>query len=75
MNVTHEELRYLRTYQPGMVLNFRSRDSTQKLSKGDYTVKTIDHARKQLVLEDRKGRVRKFNPARLTEPWKSRWRP
>ncbi|MCB5423736.1 relaxase domain-containing protein [Altererythrobacter sp. CC-YST694] len=65
MNVTHEELRYLRTYQPGMVLNFRSRESTQKLSKGDYTVKTIDHARKQLVLEDRKGRVRKFNPARL----------
>ncbi len=65
MNVTHEELRYLRTYQPGMVLNFRSRDSTQKLSKGDYNVKTIDHARKQLVLEDRKGRVRKFNPARL----------
>src|SRR3546814_13895164 len=48
-----------------MVLNFRSRDSTQKLSKGDYTVKTIDHARKQLVLEDRKGRLRKFNPARL----------
>ncbi|ALE15368.1 IncW plasmid conjugative relaxase protein TrwC [Altererythrobacter epoxidivorans] len=65
VNVTHEELRYLRTYQPGMVLNFRSRDSTQKLSKGDYTVKTIDHARKQLVLEDRKGRVHKFNPARL----------
>jgi len=65
VNVTHEELRYLRTYQPGMVLNFRSRDSTQKLSKGDYTVKTIDHARKQLVLEDRRGRVRKFNPARL----------
>ena len=28
-------------------------------------VKTIDHARKQLVLEDRKGRLRKFNPARL----------
>src|SRR3546814_18705453 len=48
-----------------MVLNFRSRDSTQKLSKGDYTVKTIDHARKQLVLEERKGRLRKFNPARL----------
>ncbi|OYX62910.1 MAG: TrwC protein [Sphingomonadales bacterium 32-64-17] len=65
VNVTHEELRYLRTYQPGMVLNFRSRDSTQKLSKGDYTVKTIDQARKQLVLEDRKGRLRKFNPARL----------
>ncbi|WP_305097006.1 MobF family relaxase [Croceibacterium aestuarii] len=65
VNVTHEELRYLRTYQPGMVLNFRSRDSTQKLSKGDYTVKTIDHARKQLLLEDRKGRLRKFNPARL----------
>jgi len=65
VNVTHEELRYLRTYQPGMVLNFRSRDSTQKLSKGDYTVKTIDHARRQLVLEDRKGRLRKFNPARL----------
>ena len=65
MNVTHEKLRYLRTYQQGMVLNFRSRDSTQKLSKGDYTVKSIDHARKQLVLEDRKGRIRKFNPARL----------
>jgi len=65
VNVTQEELRYLRTYQLGMVLNLRSRDSTQKLSKGDYTVKTIDHARKQLVLEDRKGRLRKFNPARL----------
>ena len=65
VNVTHEELRYLRTYQPGIVLNFRSRDSTQKLSKGDYTVKTIDHARKQLVLEDRKGRLRNFNPARM----------
>lgn len=65
VNVTHEELRYLRTYQPSMVLSFRSRDSTQKLSKGDYTVKTIDHARRQLVLEDRKGRLRKFNPARL----------
>jgi len=65
VNVTHEELRYLRTYQPGMVLSFRSRDSTQKLSKGDYAVKTIDQARKQIVLEDRKGRLRKFNPARL----------
>ena len=65
VNVTYEELRYLRTYQPGMVLNFRSRDSTQKLSKGDYTVKTIDQTRRQLVLEDRKGRLRKFNPARL----------
>ena len=65
VNVTHEELRYLRTYQPGMVLNFRSRDSTQKFSKGDYTVKTIDQARKQIVLEDRKGRLRKFNPSRL----------
>ncbi|MCA0978512.1 hypothetical protein LCM19_09055 [Qipengyuania flava] len=40
-----------------MVLNFRSRDSTQKLSKGDYTVKTIDQARKHLVLEDRKGHL------------------
>ncbi|BDW83688.1 hypothetical protein MACH24_31260 [Erythrobacter sp. Dej080120_24] len=65
VNMTHEELRYLRTYQSGMVLNFRSRDSTQKLSRGDYIVKTIDQARKQLVLEDRKGRLRKFNPARL----------
>ncbi|MBD3775216.1 MAG: relaxase domain-containing protein [Rhodobacteraceae bacterium] len=65
VNVTHEELRYLRTYQPGMVLSFRSRDSTQKLSKGDYTVKTVDHTRRQLVLEDRKGRLRQFNPARL----------
>ena len=41
VNVTHEKLRYLRTYQQGMVLNFRSRDSTQKLSKGDYTVKSL----------------------------------
>ncbi|VVT00830.1 MobF family relaxase [Erythrobacter sp. EC-HK427] len=65
VNATREELRHLHVYQPGMVLDLRSRDSTQKLSKGHYTVNTVDHARKRIVLEDKKGRLRTFTPARL----------
>jgi len=65
VNATREELRYTGTYRAGMVLNVRSRDSSQKLSKGDYTVKSIDHAGKRVLLEDRKGRQHKFSPSRL----------
>ena len=65
VNATREELRYTGTYRAGMVLNVRSRDSSQKLSKGDYTVKSIDHAKKSVMLEDRKGRQHKFSPSRL----------
>lgn len=65
VNATREELRHLGAYQSGMVLVFRSWDGTQKLSAGDYTVKSIDYARKQLELEDRRGRVHRFSPSRL----------
>ncbi|MXO91075.1 MobF family relaxase [Pontixanthobacter aquaemixtae] len=65
VNATREELRYPGTYRAGMVLNVRSRDSSQKLSKGDYTVQSIDHARKRVMLEDRKGRKHTFSPSRL----------
>jgi len=65
VNATREELRYMGTYSAGMVLNVRSRDSSQKLSKGDYTVKSIDHTRKRVMLEDRKGRKHTFSPTRL----------
>jgi ATP-dependent exoDNAse (exonuclease V) alpha subunit len=65
VNATREELRYPGTYRAGMVLNVRSRDSSQKLSKGDYTVQSIDHARKRVTLEDRKGRKHTFSPSRL----------
>ncbi|MDP4540330.1 MobF family relaxase [Qipengyuania sp. DY56-A-20] len=65
INATREELRHLGAYRAGMVLNFRSFDRTQGLAAGDYTVKSIDHARKRLVLEDKKGRARNFSPSRL----------
>ena len=65
VNATREELRHLAAYQPGMVLVFRSWDRTQKLSAGDYTVRSIDYARKQLELEDRRGRVHRFSPSHL----------
>ncbi|WP_417322184.1 MobF family relaxase [Erythrobacter aureus] len=65
INATREELRHLGAYRVGMVLNFRSFDRAQGLAAGDYTVKSIDHARKRLVLEDKKGRARNFSPSRL----------
>ncbi|WP_324826450.1 MobF family relaxase [Qipengyuania zhejiangensis] len=65
INATREELRHLGAYQSGMILNFRSFDRAQGLAAGDYTVKSIDHARKRLVLEDKKGRARNFSPSRL----------
>lgn len=65
VNATREELRYPGTYRAGMILNVRSRDSSQKLSKGDYTVQSIDHAQKRVTLEDRKGRKHTFSPSRL----------
>ena len=65
INATREELRHLGAYRAGMILNFRSFDRAQGLAAGDYTVKSIDHARKRLVLEDKKGRARNFSPSRL----------
>jgi hypothetical protein len=64
-NATREELRHVRTYAPGMVLELSSRQNRQHLGKGRYDVIAIDHARGTVELRDSMARHHAFVPSRL----------
>ncbi|WP_447953559.1 MobF family relaxase [Sphingopyxis chilensis] len=65
VNVTREELRYARTYAPGMVIEVDRRQRGQKLLKGQYRVVETDAARERVTLENERGRRFEFRPGRL----------
>ncbi|WP_225008044.1 MobF family relaxase [Novosphingobium percolationis] len=65
VNMTREELRYARSYAPGMVVEFDQRQRTQGLGRGSYRVAEVDVSRERLVLENRRGEKVAFRPGRL----------
>ena len=65
VNATREELRHIRTYEPGMVLELATRQSRQHLTKGRYDVVQVDADRGVVELRDVGGRHHTFAPSRL----------
>lgn len=65
INVTREELRYARTYAPGLVIEVDRRQRGQKLLKGQYRVVETDPVRERVTLENERGRRFEFRPSQL----------
>ncbi|MBS0502491.1 MAG: conjugative relaxase [Proteobacteria bacterium] len=65
VNVTREELRYARTYGPGMVVEIDRRQRGQRLLKGQYRVVETDSVRERVTLENERGRRFEFRPGQL----------
>ncbi|MDK2767948.1 MAG: conjugative relaxase [Sphingomonas sp.] len=65
VNVTREELRYARTYGPGMVVEIDRRQRGQRLLKGQYRVVDTDAVRERVTLENERGRRFEFRPGPL----------
>lgn len=65
INTTREELRYLPAYREDMVLEVRSPDRHQSLSRGSYRVTRVDRERGTVHLRDANGRDRVLRPARI----------
>lgn len=65
VNVTREELRYARTYGPGMVVEIDRRQRRQRLLKGQYRVVETDAVRGRVTLENERGRRFEFRPGQL----------
>ncbi len=65
VNVTREELRYARTYAPGMVVEIDRRQRGQRLLKGQYRVVNTDAVRERVTLENERGRRFEFRPGQL----------
>lgn len=65
VNVTREELRYARTYAPGMVIEVDRRQRGQRLLKGQYRVIETDAVRERVTLENERGRRFEFRPGQL----------
>ena len=65
VNATREELRHVRTYEPGMVLEVGSRQARQSLARGRYAVKSVDADRGSITLADERGRTQRLLPARI----------
>jgi conjugative relaxase-like TrwC/TraI family protein len=66
VNATREELRYARTYQPGMVLEVASRQSRHGLRGGSHEVVAVDTERGIVALRDGKGSERKLFPSKFS---------
>jgi len=65
VNTTREELRFARTYGPGMLVEVDRRQRGQGLSPGRYRVIATDPARERVTLENVGGRRFEFQPGRL----------
>ena len=65
VNATREELRQVRTYAPGMVLEVTARQSRQNLAKGKYDVLKVDPAMSTIELRDSGGHRQTFQPSRI----------
>lgn len=65
VNATREELRQVRTYAPGMVLEVTTRQSRQSLAKGRYDVLKVDAAKGIVELRGIEGHRQTFQPSRI----------
>ncbi|MEI6641932.1 MAG: MobF family relaxase [Novosphingobium sp.] len=65
LNVTREELRYARSYTPGMIVSVERRQRGQGLLAGQYRVAETDLARGRVTLENERGRRFEFRPGQL----------
>ena len=65
VNATQEELRYVATYAPGMVLEVDRWQRVQGLAPGSYRVVGIEPEKSRVVLEDARGREVRFTPGRM----------
>ncbi|WP_422342840.1 MobF family relaxase [Parasphingorhabdus sp.] len=65
VNSTREELRYVHSYKPGMMIELKTADRSQRLGKGQYHVVSVNERTKQLVLKDRMGRGQSFQVSKL----------
>lgn len=65
VNATREELRQVRTYEPGMVLEVATRQSRQNLAKGTYDVLQVDAEKGTVELRDTNGHRQTFLPLRI----------
>lgn len=65
VNVTREELRYARTYAPGMVVEVDRRQRGQRLLEGQYRVVDTDPVRERVTLENERGRRFEFRPGQF----------
>ncbi len=65
INTTREELRYAKTYVPGMVLEVDRRQRSQAIGQGRYNVVAVDAARGRVTLENARGRQFEFKPGQL----------
>lgn len=65
INTTREELRYAKSYVPGMVVEVDRRQRTQAIGQGRYNVVAVDAARGRVTLENARGRKFEFKPGQL----------
>lgn len=65
VNVTREELRYAKTYAPGMLVEVARRQRTQGLQQGSYRVAGVDAGQGSITLENRRGKQFVFRPGKL----------
>lgn len=65
VNLTREELRYARSYAPGMLLEVDRRQRGQGLAKGQYEVVATDPSRERVTLQNERGRQFDFRPGQL----------
>ncbi len=65
VNLTREELRYARSYAPGMMLEVDRRQRGQGLAKGQYEVVASDPSRERVTLQNERGRQFEFRPGQL----------
>lgn len=65
VNLTREELRYARSYAPGMLLEVDRRQRGQGLAKGQYEVVATDPSRERVTLQNERGRQFEFRPSQL----------
>ncbi|HMS19724.1 MAG TPA: AAA family ATPase [Sphingorhabdus sp.] len=65
VNVTREELRYAKTYAPGMVVEVARRQRAQGLLAGSYVVIGPGEAVESVMLQNSRGKQFAFRPSRL----------
>jgi conjugative relaxase-like TrwC/TraI family protein len=65
VNLTREELRYAKSYAPGMLVEVARRQRSQGLHEGRYTVASVDAGQGSVTLENRRGKQFIFRPGQL----------
>lgn len=65
VNLTREELRYAKSYAPGMLVEVTRRQRSQGLHEGRYTVASVDAGQGSVTLENRRGKQFIFRPGQL----------